>query len=188
MKKILNCFLLLITATLLFSCKNDKLKTITIENRYSFSVPALSIPYQQANAEASAVYADILKNLFVMVIEETKDEINAVFSDNGEVYVATLDDYTELLASVYDVQESSGFLLSSDFEFLVDTAINSLPAYYLQNTRPIDGYEMFYNMAVIEGNDRFYQFIVWTLGENKAENENLIKNIIYSFSEKKTFK
>jgi hypothetical protein len=65
-----------------------------------------------------------------------------------------------------------------------NTKINGLNAKTQTFSGDVKGVNAFYEVALVEGKNHFYQILTWTLHSRKEEHHERMQKIIYSFSEK----
>lgn len=144
-------------------------------------IPKFMRSQKSLNEAASMVYASNIRELYVMVLEDPVEQIEQVISENDldDVINIDLDGFSQLIGS----NEGEYFLTPTDLEKLKDASIHNLKARLFENTRKINGINVYYKVALVEGKNTYYQIIAWTLAERKIKNKALIDNIINSFEE-----
>ncbi|KAB2807719.1 hypothetical protein [Phaeocystidibacter luteus] len=174
--------LLFASTTLLLtsSCAKSGDQVITHENGFSLTIPASMRESSDLNEDASLQYENMFDDIYVIVIEDTKEEMEAALSENDllDLYPNTLEGFTDLISeslvsSLSNVNQSP----------ILDTTINSLDARIMTISGTyldIDGY---YYLGLFEGSDRYYQVMTWTSLDNKAEHTAKMKNMVYSMTE-----
>ena len=178
MKKYAIIFLFILS---LCACMTgDKQQTITIENKYSISIPDFLHKATNLNEEASLQYQHPLKEFYVIVIDETKAEMQKALVENNltEVYTNDIKGYSDLLLTGMD--QSMTQLKKSKIKV---TKINNLPARLLTMHGKVEGIEAFYSLGFIEGKERYYQIMAWTLANKEKEFKDKMARIMYSFKE-----
>lgn len=171
--------LLLLAAAALFSgCSVDD-KTITVEDRYTLTIPG-TMTEVNVNADASLQYADMIKNLFVIVIDESKSELHTIIEDNDltDKYTTDLDGYvTLILSQIKDVftDATQGPIL--------ETEINGLPARTTTLSGNTSGVDLYYYLSFVEGADNYYQVMTWTASNMESKNKSVMEKIAYSLVE-----
>lgn len=170
---------LVFTLALLVSCKG-KVETINVENRYSLDVPADFKQVKDLNEEASFQYQNALKELYVIVIDEPKSQLKKAIDENElqDTYSNTLEGYSKLITDGMDA--SISIKKMPDF---VNKTINGLKARELSFEGLSSGNRVYWKLAFIEGNNRYYQIMVWTLADNHKKHEKEMQAIINSFKE-----
>ena len=174
---------LLLLATLFFiiSCQeNEKTQTIKIKNQYSLDLPESLSLATNLNNEASLQYQNVFDDLYVIVIDESKQEINSYMEDNTD-FPPNLNGYTQLLKS--GLQTSVTNPIFSETE---KKQINGLKSHLISLSGKVDDYEIYYEFAHVEGKNHYYQVFVWTSLEKKNKLSPKMKKIINSFKELKS--
>lgn len=66
---------------------------------------------------------------------------------------------------------------------IIDTLINNMPARLLTITERAEGVDVFYSIAFIQGKERYYQIMAWTLASKEYEFKDKMNRIMYSLKE-----
>lgn len=178
---LLRTLLLLFSASLLLSCGKEKeLQTVNIGNRYTIEVPVSYKKVKDLNEEASLQYQNALKEIYVIVIDEDKEVLAKAIDNNSlyDTYSNDLNGYSRLITDGMDASISV-----KKMPAFKDTIINGLTARVLSFDGLSSGYHVYWKLAFIEGNNRFYQVMVWTDFKNRNKSEKEMAAIINSFKE-----
>lgn len=172
-------FLLLLLAALLTSC-GENLHTVTIENRYTLDLPVDYKKVDDLNEEASLQYQNTVKQLYVIVIDEPKTALASALAENSldDSYTNDLEGYSKLITNGMDT--SISIKKMPDFK---DSTINGLKARLLSFEGLSSGNRVYWKLAFIEGNNRYYQIMVWTEADSRKKYEDEMAAIINSFKE-----
>ena len=176
-----SCIALISFILLAVSCNLSKdTKEVKSNNKYSLEIPSSLVENKSLNKAASLSYNNLLEELYIIVLDESKEEMNQVMLVNGlnETYGNGLIGYAELLS-----QNLMKSVKNGKISKLNKTKINSLNAYTTEIEGNINGIKIYYLFAFIEGKDSYYQIMSWTLLNKKQENREKIKNMIFSFKE-----
>ena len=172
----------LITTLLLFSCNSSsEPKEIVTNDKFKVQIPGNMTPANNLNKEASMIYAHMRQEIYIMVIEDTFEEIKTAIIENDleDEYSLGFDLFCELVSN----EEEDTFLVIDDRDKLKKTTINGLNARFFEDSRKINGVNIFYKIALIEGKDTYYQVIAWTVASRKDRHNTTLENMIYSFEE-----
>jgi len=171
--------LLVLTLLLLVSCKG-KVQTVNIDNRYSLNVPNDFKQVKDLNEEASLQYQNTLKELYLIVIDEPKSAFTKAVKENNlqDTYSNTLKGYSQLITDGMD--SSIAVKKMPDFQ---EKIIAGLKARELSFDGLSSGNHVYWKLAFIEGNNTYYQIMVWTLADNHKKHEKEMQAIINSFKE-----
>jgi hypothetical protein len=174
--------ILILTILFITSCQSgDTERLVTIDNKYSISLPSLLVKASTTlNADASLQYLHTWKEFYVIVIDESKSEMQKALTDNNltDKYSNDIKGYSELLLDGFE--QSISISHKSD---IVDTLINNLPARVLTINGRAEGIDAFYSLAFIEGKERYYQIMTWTLSSKEYEYKDKMSKILYSIKE-----
>lgn len=176
-------FLFTLLFTALASCNSnlDQTKSIKVKNQYSLDIPEALNKVTNLNDDASLQYQNPLKELYIIVIDETKESVNNAISLNNldETYTPDINGYSELLLSNY----MDGEIELKQNPVLRDTIINGLKSKVTDIEGNSEGYDIYWKAAYIEGKNNYYQVLAWTLGSKKEEHKNIMRKMLESFKE-----
>lgn len=174
MKKILALCLFLSLA----SCEESKnVETITVPNKYTVELPDYLSKAHDLHDDASLQYQNALKEFYVVIIDEPKQDFFNI-AKTTEDFPADFEGYHQILKS--GLEESIQKIEISESK---DLQINGLKAKTFSLTGEIEAIPVYYDVAYIEGKDRFYQIVTWTLKNNKEKYETQMHAILSSFKE-----
>jgi hypothetical protein len=166
---------------LIYSCADSfEKENIKIKNQYSIVLPKFLSKSNTLNNEASLQYQNLLREFYVIVIDETKDEVHEVVNNDDNLFhISTdFDGYKRLIT------ENTNLTINFDQINVGKTKqVNNMPAHIQSMEGEIEGHKIFYKLALIEGKKHYYQIFVWTLYNNKNEYSDLMEGIINSFEE-----
>lgn len=168
-------------AALFFSCNTQAPREVIINDAFKMQIPAYMRSQKNLNETATMVYASAIKEIYAMVIEDKAEHIAQIITDNNlsGVIHADLDGFSKLAGG----NEGEFFLTPADLDKLKDGVIHNLKAKLFENTRKINGVTIYYKIALVEGENTYYQVIVWTLADRKAKHEEILENMLRSFEE-----
>jgi hypothetical protein len=149
---------------------------IAVGDRYSLSVPSFLEVTYDINPDASLQYQNIWKDFFVMVIDESKANLN---NQSSELAISS---FTEYFNFHYGAIENALAVLEKPV--FRDTTINAMPSKTVKLTGRVDGVEIFYYMVFAEGENRYYQVVAFSGASKKGEYEDIMGQIIFSLQEK----
>ena len=179
MKKIIP---LLIAVLFLGSCDqfSNEPKVIPVNNQYTLTVPSYLSENGSLHEEASLQYANLFKEFYVIVIDEPKTEFSSALIDNllTDSYNDDIDGYAKLILDNFTLS-IEGFSASS----IDKTIVNSMNARIATIEGSIDGIDVFYTFAAVEGKNKFYQILTWTLADKKDDFKDKMQGIVRSIQE-----
>ena len=169
------------TILLLNSCQaGDEQQCVTIENKYSIAIPSFLTKANGLNDNASLQYQHVWKEFYIIVLDESKTDTQKALDDNNltETYSNDIKGYSDLLLNGFE----KGISGSQKSE-IIDTLVNNMPARLLTITGRIEGIDAFYSLAFIQGKERYYQIMAWTLSSKEYEYKDKMNRIMYSLKE-----
>jgi hypothetical protein len=173
--------ILFITILSFISCQSsDKFQTITIENKYSITIPSFLTEASGLNADASMQYQHAWKEFYVIVIDESIIDMQKALEENNlvESYSNDIKGYSEIILSGFEQK-----ILVSHKSEILDTLINTMPARLLTINGRVENLDAFYSLAFIQGKERYYQILAWTLSSKEYEHKDEMNRIMYSLKE-----
>ena len=177
-------FIFILTILLLQSCgSGDKEQNVTIENKYTLSIPAFLTKAYNLNDEASLQYQHAWKELYVIALDEPKDEMQKALFDNNltDIYENDIDGYSKLIIDAF-----KGNLNNPIQSEVIDTTINGMLAKLTTLNGSVEGIDAFYSIGIYEGKERYYQVVLWTLSNKKYTYASKMNKILYSLKELKS--
>lgn len=174
MRKIL---LLIALAFYAISCQNSNtFETINVKD-YSVDIPTNLSKTENLNKEASLQYQNLLKELYIIVIDESKKQVEKAIKDNGldQMYSNDFKGYVELMSTNFNN------LIGVKNKTQKDTLINSLETKIVKFEAKLEEYDIFYEIAYVNGIENYYQIMTWTLLSKKEDHEEAMDKMIYSF-------
>lgn len=166
--------------TILLSCDSKEVQTVTVKNKYTLQVPDFLSKSSDLHEDASLQYQNALREFYVVVIDEPKEDFYSI-AETTEDFPADFEGYHQILRS--GLEQEIGKV---DITPTKDTQINGLKAKTFSLSGEIETIPVFYEIAYIEGKDRFYQIVTWTLKDNKEKYGEQMRNIVSSFKESGT--
>ena len=156
-------------------------QTIEINEDYSLILPDFLSKTDELNLNASLQYQNLDKELFVIVIEEDRQEFTRKILENKveEVYPPNLKGYTDIV--YHSIGETIKISAKTDIE---DVEINGLSAktFTIQGQTQ-DRISVYYSFTLVKGKDKYYQIAQWTAKNQKALFEKQMKEIAASFKQ-----
>jgi hypothetical protein len=174
-------FVLLSQLLLLSSCESSKPREVVIDNKFKMQLPGYVSDQKRLNEEASLMYANLLREVYVMVIEDSFEEMNNAIIENDLVddYSLDFDGFCKLVAN----NETDAFLVKDDISKLKSTTINRMSSRFYEGTRNITGADIYYKIALVKGKETYYQVVAWTLASRADRYGEVLGEMIYSFEE-----
>ncbi|MEC7771211.1 MAG: hypothetical protein VX798_08505 [Bacteroidota bacterium] len=185
-------FFIIFLASLVSStaCKENKkedtalgmetFRPVSIDGNYTIDIPKFMTGTTGLNEEASLQFQSLIKEAYLLVIDEPKAGFEEVYRDLGQ--------YDDELSVIQNYRVARLQLLSRGAKINTKSqpeplTINGLDAETMELDAYIDGVpnEISYFLTFIEGDDRVYMVMGWTLKNKKAEHKKTFKTIAESF-------
>jgi hypothetical protein len=174
MKKIFFTILIAFLAVAFMSASaQTKLVEKRIGHVYFLSVPNYMTVTKELNKSASLQYQNIMKEAYVIVIEDNKAELDSLgmrFTDPQDFYDGFITDFTADL-------ENKKFTGTKRIKIGKNNAVQAEVS-AIFNENPI-----WYLITVVESPTHFYKIITWTLEENKDKLKRDYLKMVKSFHE-----
>lgn len=173
-KRFIQINVIVLVAALFSSCKKETaFNEITINNSYSIAIPEYLTATSGMHANASAQYLNEEKEVYLLVIDEVKEDMEAYDLDYD------LDTYYKNIVST----PFKDFIKGGKISIPGRQEINGSKALITEIEGEIDGVLIFYKLAVIETEKKFYQIVTWTKANQKETYEKDMLKIIESVKE-----
>lgn len=170
-------YLILATCYLLLAaCTRETVFTeVKVNDTYTILMPEYLTPGTALHEKASLQYQNTEKEMYAMVVEESKEEMQNYGLDYDlETY------FTNIVSKPFTEKIKNGKV---SIPGKMD--INGKNALITEITGNINDTDIYYKMAVIETPATFYQVLIWTRADRKAETEADMMKAIGSFRELK---
>ncbi|UII79160.1 hypothetical protein [Flagellimonas sp. CMM7] len=193
MKKLFTILLFIILGFSLTSCINFKTKEkegtsdienfnqIEINNEYKVNLPKYMRKTSTLNDEASLQYQNVFKETYVIVIDEPKEEFVDVFKE--------LDQYNDEYSLVENYRDVQMQLFAESMNIESETTpasmqVNGLDAEMVEIDGKVEGIEdkITYFLTFIEGDEKVYMIMAWTMQNRKDTYRMDFENITKSFA------
>lgn len=178
-------FLSLFFIALLFSSCNSNedvtFERVSSRNGYAIDVLSSMEPSTSLNDEASLQFFDQKRQLFMIVLDEDKQEMNDAFEENEELldyYSVDFEGYASFLLDNF----AYSMEIKREVE-IKDTTINNRPAKLIGLVSELEGTDIFYSLAFVDGVEKYYQIWTWTYASLEKEHTPLMNKIALSFKE-----
>jgi hypothetical protein len=155
-------------------------QTVTVKNTYKMSVPKYMKASTELNDDASLQYMNILKEAYVVVIDESKQEYLEVYQGT-DIYndsLSALENYSTVQKTMYGMNVE-------DFEMQQERSlsINGLDAIQIEFTGRVEGvnHDIFYFITFVEGPENMYMIMSWTVLKRKSLYYDTYQKIAASF-------
>lgn len=174
------------------SCKNPKAKnndsettiedfnTISINNEYHIKMPRFLKGTTGLNEEASLQYQSLRREAYVIIIDEPKKGFEEVYRD--------LEQYDDHLSVIQNYRDARLKILSRTTEINrksepTSIKIHGLNAEFLELDAKVNGLnnEISYFLTFVDGDEKVYMIMCWTLKNQKDEHKKTFKTIAESF-------
>ncbi len=153
-------------------------KEISVDNLYKVAVPEYMKEIQKLHDEASLKYGNIYKETYTVIIHENKDEFIDLFKE--------YDEYNEENSVVENYSDVQIKMIRERLEVkrvipYNVTEINKLEARQVQVEGKVDGMDITYMLAFVEGDENMYFIMNWAESKKIKKYEDTFKSIIDSF-------
>lgn len=171
---------LLLPFILLSSCLPEKDNEIRIDEKYVITLPSFLTKGNDLNNEASLQYQNLMKEFYVIVIDESvKDFENALAVNNlSESIENNIEAYSDLVLKGFEATLRVKKKSKDNY-----TTINGMPARLLTINATIDGLDAYYSIAFIKGEKNYYQIMTWTLEKHEGQYKEKMDKILRSLKE-----
>ncbi len=155
-------------------------ETINTDQKYSLELPSYLQKGTDLHDDASLQYQNLLKEFYIVVIEDNKEDLNNLIDENeiADLYSKDFTGYSDLLVEGFKENPDVGF----DGKF-TEWKIGTLDAKYFKLSAQVEGLDVFYHYTLIEGKNTYYQVMQWTLADRKDAYKDEMEKIAKSFKE-----
>jgi len=151
---------------------------VEVNNEYSINLPSYMKKATSLNDEASLQYQNIFKEVYTIIIDESADEFIEVFKELNEY-----DENESILINYRRVQLS---FISENMDLKDQSTpkpinINGHDSELVSLEGNIDDVEIYYLLGFVQGKEKMYMIMTWTLLSRKDKYHKDLEDIITSF-------
>ncbi|MEN9639163.1 MAG: hypothetical protein RLZZ262_1031 [Bacteroidota bacterium] len=172
--------LLFAVLTLMAGCSDTaNLKWNKVEKgTFSFMIPDIIEERTDLNEEADLQYGNLIKEVYVVVLEEPVSEVDPFFADtllgNGQ---PPMEQYSDLIYNQFSETGEVEVTQISERERKVNTTHD---VHTWNCTAKNNGFDAYYEFAVYRSEKSYYQVIAWTLLERKDKYKDVLQKMVNS--------
>lgn len=158
-------------------------QTVSVKD-YSLDVPEYMTEANDLNAEASLQYQNVIKETYVVVIDEPKDEFIKVFSDLGmyDESLSPLENYAQFQSESV-VEMMSMVADRTDLEFTEVDGLKKASFTVTGTVADVPDLSIYYVLGYVEGATTMYTIMGWTLESRKGRYGVDLEQMVASFKE-----
>lgn len=158
---------------------NTDLDLVRVNNQYSIEIPTFMNESNDLNIEASLQYQNIFKETYVIVIDEPKDDFISIFEDLDEYdnSVSAAKNYKDIQLKFLEEE-----VIIKNIDDKESSIINGLPFEIIEVDATVDGIDIGYTIAFVEGAKNVYMIMTWTMQNRHEKYSQLFEKIVKSFN------
>ncbi len=158
------------------SCTHETVfNEVKVNDTYSVLIPEYLSPSAKLSENASLQYQSEEREVYAMIVEESREQMQNYDLDYDlQTY------FTNIVSKPFTEKIKNGKV-----EIPGKQDINGNNALITEITGNINNTDIYYKMAVVETPATFYQVLIWTRADRKAEYEADMMKVIGSFKELK---
>lgn len=144
-------------------------------NIFYMSLPDYMTRTSGLNDVATLQYKNSVKDVYTIVIEDSKEELNIV-----DIYYSSINEFQEDFSNDFLKDEEKKTFSKPKFQSKDDTNFAEFDASYYDKDTNI---EIYYLIGIVETKTHFYKVLSWTKKENKEKFKADFQKTLYSFKE-----
>ncbi len=158
-------------------------QTVSVKD-YSLDVPEYMSEATDLNAEASLQYQNIVKETYVVVIDEPKDEFMQVFSELGlyDASLSPLENYAQFQSESL-LEMMSTVADRSDLEYRESNGSRRASFTVTGTIADVPDLSIYYVLGYVEGASTMYTIMGWTLESRIGRYGVDLEQMVASFKE-----
>ncbi|HBU79528.1 MAG TPA: hypothetical protein DEF18_15635 [Muricauda sp.] len=160
--------------------KDENFNTVGVNNEYQIEIPRFMNGTTGLNEEASLQYQSLRHEAYLLIIDEPKLGFEQVYRD--------LEQYDDELSVLQNYRDARIQILSRTTKIInkfnsKPFKINGLDAEFLELEAKVNGVEdeIFYFLTFVDGGEKVYMIMAWTVKNRKEEHKKTFKTIAESF-------
>jgi hypothetical protein len=178
-------FAAIIVCALASSCHlfDEKIQWKKIEREsYTLMVPDFMTEQSDLHEEANLQFAQVVKEVYVVVIEEPTADFETIFMDTTLGYPPTMQGYSDLMYEQFQENLGTDLVQISEREVQKNPG---LERHTFNSTAKVEGIDAYYEFGIIRTDSSYYQIIAWTLAKNKDKYASCLQEMVKSLEPKK---
>ena len=165
------------------SSKKASAEMETVESdHFSLEIPVGLRENDRLNEDAVLCYASLLKGIYIMVLEDTKEEFEAALINEEltDYYTNDLDGYDQLITDAFGIDSD----VETGQRTTEKKTVNGLPCIANSFSLEANGTPFAYDLVCVEGRDHYYQLIFFTQEKDSEKYAAIRAKVLASFREK----
>lgn len=157
--------------------KIEDLKKINVNDEYALSVPEYMTEMKSLHEDASFQYANIFKETYIVIIDESKEEFINTFK-GLEIYndsLSPLGNYADFQLKSF--KESVGAKQLKKLE----SSIKKIPSEIHQFNGLVEGIDIAYLVSFVEAEKKMFMMMSWTMKSRYSKYKETFKLIHSTF-------
>ena len=157
--------------------KIEELKKININEEYALSVPQYMTELKSLHDDASLQYANLFKETYIVVIDESKEEFITTFKEL-EIYndsLTALENYSN-----FQLKSFKESIRALDVKKLY-SRIKNLPSQIHKFNGEVEGLDIAYVVSFVEADKKMYMIMSWTMKNRYSKYKETFKLIHSTF-------
>lgn len=136
---------------------------------------------EMRNSDAILQYGNLLRETYVMVVEEEKDSVHEAFRqyEDPTMFSTDLEGYCKLITQTY---KNNTYLNLKKVVFN-KYKLKNFESRVMEAEGSFDGNGILYKVVLISGKRSYYQLAVWTLADRKEKLMPELDAVLQSFDE-----
>ncbi len=151
------------------------MKELKVGHSFNISLPSYMSRTVGLNDVASIQYKNTVKDIFGVVIEDNKEELNL-----AELNYSSINEFTEEFVKVFLEDEPSKKFSNPIYDKKGEINFAEFDATYYDDESKI---EIYYLVGIVETKTSFYKVLSWCAGSEKSKYKEDFKRILYSISD-----
>jgi hypothetical protein len=160
--------------------KDAELVPVIIDNEYSMDIPSYMTKSTELNDDASLQFRGILKEAYVIVIDESKQEF-VDFLHSEDLYDSSLSIVSNYAKTQLENTTASMNVITRKTP--IKMKINGLNAVKSEIDGVVDGitFPISYFITFVESQEKLYMIMAWTLKEDKEIHRTTFERMAKTF-------
>ena len=157
-------------------------KLVKIEQEsYSIMLPEYMTPQTDLHEEANLQYANIEKEVYIVVLEEPAIDFETAFADTSMGYPPTMQGYSDLIYEEFKLNMDSSLVSISERQIQKE---GNVERHTFNSVATLDTVDAYYEFGSVRNDSTYYQIIAWTLADRKDQYKDDLAKMVKSLMPK----
>lgn len=151
------------------------------KDSYTIMLPDYMTPQTDLHEDANLQYANIEKEVYIVVLEEPAIDFETAFADTSLGYPPTMQGYSDLIYEEFKLNMDSSLVSISERQIQKE---GNVERHTFNSVATLDTFDAYYEFGIVRNDSTYYQIIAWTLADRKEQYKDDLAKMVKSLMPK----